>query len=435
MNSRGYWNSCVSEIANSDQLGDEGLAVKNFGCVVWPSVAAMALGFTANLASAQVVGLTPIGTDPKLGTSSAVIVDRVPLVYTSQLMATSSEATLKDLDSEQQSHAVLSRLDEALRLRGATLQTTAKLNIYVANSDVGDSVRRVLATRFATEVHPAVSVVQSQLPLKESLVAMDAVAVAISSQLPTLHRNEKLSGHPRIHHAATLKPGPRVYVSGQAEKGGNLAEATVKTLESLKRTLKQLGTDWSHVVQIKCFLTPMSDVRAAEEAIVASFEGFAPPCVFVEWESSLPNEIELVASLPGNDGTSSPQEPIEFLTPPGMSASPVFCRVVRVNDPRTIFVSGLISRHPANGEGQVLDVFAQLEEILKVGGSDLRHLAKATYYVSDIHANTQLNELRPKFYDPKRPPAASKAQVFGIGVRERSLSIDMIAIPREPRLP
>ena len=46
---------------------------------------------------------------------------------------------------------------------------------------------------------------------------------------------------------------------------------------------------------------------------------------------------------------------------------------------------------------------------LEAAGSDLRHLVKATYYVTDEDASRALNELRPKFYDPARPPAASKA--------------------------
>jgi len=161
--------------------------------------------------------------------------------------------------------------------------------------------------------------------------------------------------------------------------------------------------------------------------------------VFVEWQSSLPIEIELIvpdlptakqiydAEVAGQK--LPPREPLEFITPPGMTASPVFCRVVRVNDPRTIFISGLFAKEGADGAGQVNDVFAQLQEILKASGSDLRHLAKATYYVSDNDASVKLNELRPKFYDPARPPAASKAQVLGVGLAERSLTIDMIAIP------
>ena len=74
-------------------------------------------------------------------------------------------------------------------------------------------------------------------------------------------------------------------------------------------------------------------------------------------------------------------------------------------------------------------MFSQLQVILKASGSDLRHLAKATYYVSDNDASVKLGELRPKFYDAQRPPAASKAQVFGVGMANRSLTLDMIAVP------
>ena len=161
--------------------------------------------------------------------------------------------------------------------------------------------------------------------------------------------------------------------------------------------------------------------------MIADFFGKGvPPCVFVEWQSSLPIEIELVVAARPQAGQP---EPLEFITPPGTTALPVFCRVVRVNDPRTIFVSGLFAREAGDGTAQVSDVFAQLQEILKASGSDMRHLAKATYYVSDNDTSAKLNELRPKFYDPARPPAASKAQVPGVGMTGRTLTLDMIAVP------
>ena len=37
--------------------------------------------------------------------------------------------------------------------------------------------------------------------------------------------------------------------------------------------------------------------------------------------------------------------------------------------------------------------FASLKQILQQAGSDLRHLAKATYYVSDDVADRKLNEI------------------------------------------
>ena len=54
-----------------------------------------------------------------------------------------------------------------------------------------------------------------------------------------------------------------------------------------------------------------------------------------------------------------------------------------------------------------------------------------TYYVSSNAASSALNEIRPTLYDPKRPPAASKAAVRGIGLDLGELSVDLIAVPRK----
>lgn len=304
------------------------------------------------------------------------------------------------------------------------MKRVVKLNVYVANQDAGAVVRGILARHQTPDFGAAISLVETKLP-GGALVAMDAVAVAGNSkQSAAVIRRGKI----RIDEVATLPAGPSIYISGQAEKGADLRDATTKTLDSLLATLRHLKLDQEHVVQVKCFLTPMTDVKKVEEAIVEHFQGSAPPCVFVEWQSTLPIEIEMIVADPVSEATNG-REPLEFITPPGMTASPVFCRVVRVNDPRTIYVSGLYSREAADGAGQVTDVFAQLQEILKQSGSDMRHLAKATYYVSDNDASTKLNEIRPQLYDPQRPPAASKAQVLGVGMPSRSLTLDMIAVP------
>ena len=155
----------------------------------------------------------------------------------------------------------------------------------------------------------------------------------------------------------------------------------------------------------------------------------APPLVFIEWKSELPIEIELVAKAPPAPAGAPP---VEFLTPPGVKPSPLFARVVRVNRGDRIFTAGLYAAQPGTGEAQVLSIFEQLQSILQQTGGDMRHLAKATYYVSDDDASKQLNVLRPKFYDPQRPPAASKAMVPGVGHAERSIAIDMIGVVVTP---
>jgi enamine deaminase RidA (YjgF/YER057c/UK114 family) len=110
-----------------------------------------------------------------------------------------------------------------------------------------------------------------------------------------------------------------------------------------------------------------------------------------------------------------------------MTASPIFSRVARINHGKRVYTSGLTGAGK-DGAAEVKDVFAQLGAILKKHGSDFRHLAKATYYVANDDVSKQLNLLRPDYYDPKRPPAASKAPVRGTGRKGSGLVLDMIAV-------
>lgn len=367
-----------------------------------------------------------LGNEPIFGGAQAVVTEDVALFHTSQMLPIDFDGKLVGENAIEQASIVLNNIGSLTnRLDSHDVARLVKLNVYVPNEAVANELRPFLRTQFQKKQLPAVSLVQTRLHRPEALVTMDAVGVAYRSDQHSLKEISINNWH--ANKTAILPRGPRVYVSGQAEKGMDLADATAKTLQSLRLTLQHLGSDIKDVAHVKCFLTPMAGVAKVEAEIDKFFAPHpVPPCVFVEWQSTLPIEIELIAAARPNP---EPREPLEFITPPGMTTSPVFCRVVRINDPRTIFVSGLFAREAGDGAAQVNDTFAQLQDILKASGSDLRHLAKATYYVSDNDVSAKLNELRPKFYDPARPPAASKAQVFGVGMAGRSLTLDMIAVP------
>ena len=102
--------------------------------------------------------------------------------------------------------------------------------------------------------------------------------------------------------------------------------------------------------------------------------------------------------------------------------------VARINRGPTVYVSGLYG-DAGDAAAQVTSIFTDLERLLGKCGSDLRHLVKATYYVVTPEASRALDELRPRFYDARRPPAASKAKVAGTGRAGRELTLDMIAAP------
>ncbi len=329
--------------------------------------------------------------------AAAVVVDGVPLLHTEQFFGANLWEALDKLMANVRDH-------------GGDPSRIAKVNIVSTDREIAvHSMTGIVSIQPMGK--PATSFASGGLADPKAKVGIDAVVV---SRL-------------RNPYPGTLRPGPRVYVSGQAEKGATTAEAAKNTLASLKKTLDWLGCKPEDVVQCKSFLKPITAAEEVKKEFEAMFgKDKVPPLVFVEWDSTLPIEIELIANAPKPKDANPPA--IEFLTPPGMTASPVYCRVARVNAPETIYLSGLYSENPGTGTEEVESVFAQLQDTLKKSGSDLKHLAKATYYVSGDDASNQLNLLRPKFYDPKRPPAASKAMVSGVGRKDRTITFDMIAV-------
>lgn len=364
--------------------------------------------------------LRHVESNPATGSSAAVLVDDVPLVHTPQLLPVDEAGSIvAPGDAAAQLEFLLDRLEAKLNEVGSNLDRLAKLNLYVVNEQAAKHVWPVLAKRFATESRPAVSLVVTPLPQVEALLALDAVAAANFSTM----RGEKRDG------SRVLPAGSRIYISGQAEPG-SLREATRKTLESLSATLKHCGRPDADIVQVKCFLTPMSSVAEVQDEIVRYYGGDklnTPPLVFVEWKSSSPIEIELIAW--GGEANADAVEPLEFLPAPGLKPSPLFSRVARVHRGRTIFLGDMYGSGEANAATQVQTSFERLKLLLEKTGSDLKNLAKATYYVADDEISKAHNETRPKYYDPERPPAASKAMVGATGRPGVRYVMDMIAVP------
>lgn len=337
----------------------------------------------------------------------------VPLLFTEQVLPVDdSGAVVSPGDAVGQITHLITIVGELLETHQSGWEKAARIHLCVTSPEVEKEVRAVTEAIFRDV--PLTWVV-SKLPKPGALVAVDVVA--------TTEFGEK--GGPR---AKVLPAGVRIFVSGQASSLKGMEAATRGTMEQLQNTMEQLGRSLSDSAQIKSFLGPMDDADIAREVIAEFFpEGETPPLVFVEWKSSRPIEIELVAS----GGRSRPgSEPMEFITPAGMTASPVYCRVVRVNFGKLIFVSGLNGDDIYKPNGQVNVLFGQLKELVEAHKSDLRHLVKGTYYVSESDVSTEFNKVRPDYYDPARPPAASKAMVAGCGDGS-TITIDMIAVVGE----
>ena len=358
--------------------------------------------------------------------SVAVRVQNAALAHTTQLFPESTES----LDADGQTASLLEQLDEALQNAGAHRGSIVKLNLYVRDTEVRAKFEAALLL-WSRDARPAVSYVATPLPDRNALVALDAVFVVknVSQTGSPYHvPGKSRSGGDGFTRVCVLPPGDAVYVSGQAA-AGELAEATKETMNGLLRTIEALGLARSHIVQVKTFLTPMSQAPVVDREIAAFFrEGLVPPVSHVEWISgSRPIEIELVVWAPPEESAGT----VSYFTPEWMTSSPVFSRVARIHGDDRIYVSGLESNQTGTGSGEseVRSAFHSLNKALTTAGSDFQHLAKSTYYVSNEESSRHLNALRPEYYDSSRPPAASKAMVADVGAADRTISLDMIAAP------
>jgi enamine deaminase RidA (YjgF/YER057c/UK114 family) len=374
-----------------------------------------------------------VSLDDAAGAARAVVVEGFPLVHTRQLRPLDREGKLVGEGSaEQQIEQVLGNLQAVLEAAGSGLDKLVRLNVYADAPQTADQLAEQLTKRLDEAVRPAITAVVTPLADPRMLVAVDAVAIAADrGSAVALQRCEAVAGDSECADAAVLPRGGVVYLSGHPEKGP-LAAAAAKSLSTLLKIVEELKLERSHIVQLKVFVQPASAADEVLAEIKRQFSGqLVPPVVFAEWIATAPVEIEMIVHRPSAD--RAPGQTVDFHTPAGMKSSPTFSRVALVRTERQIYTSGLSARAAGDGEAQVRDVFTQLQQLLDATGSDLRHLVKATYYVSDDDrtadsSSAMLNKLRPEYYDPERPPAASKVRVHGVARADRTLTMDMIAV-------
>ena len=347
------------------------------------------------------------------GSAWSVRVPDGPLVFTGAVTAPSGS------DAAAETAAALAELDSVVRAAGGDAAGIARLNAFVAADADVPVVEAAVARRFAA-APVAFTLVRTPLATAGRRVAFEAVAPATGTPAEVQFHGDR---------AAVLPAGGKVFVSGQAEKGADVAEAVRLTMAGLHRTLAHLGLRKADVVQIKAFIAPFADHAAAVREVAASFDGGpVPPLVLVEWLSSLPAEIELVASaraLPTSGG-----DRVAWLPLPWLTVSPRYCRVSHVGGGvPLIFLGGIDGDGGGDGRTQMKLIFERIGSALYDAGSSYRNLVKATYYLGDANARAALGDIRGVYYDPTRAPAASALEVRSLGRAGRSALIDLVAFP------
>jgi enamine deaminase RidA (YjgF/YER057c/UK114 family) len=370
--------------------------------------------------------------DAPAGMSQAVVVQGLPLVHTRQLLPLDRDGKLVGKDSvDKQVGQLLDNLDAVLKDSGSSLGQLVRLNVYALAPATIDHVREKLAGRLPPDVRPAITSVLTPMPHRDALVAVDAVATAAEQgDTVALKRCEAVAGDKDCADAAVLPRGGVAYLSGMSAEAGLTESAVDTSIAGLWKMLGELKLSPEQVVRLKVFLRPALAADDVRRKLKEHFPGrMVPPVVFVEWLAEPPVEIELVAQLPLT-GESTPK--VEYYNPPEVRPSQLFSRAALVRSERQIYISSLFSPQPTgHREEEAVAVFDQLEAILARAGSDLRHMAKGTYYTIDAGSASGMDRLRLWRYDQACAPAASKCMVHGVGQSGRTLTMDMIAVGSE----
>ncbi len=367
-----------------------------------------------------------LSLDAPAGMSRAVIVQGLPLVHTRQLLPLDRDGKLVGEGSAtRQIEQTLANLESVLKDSGSGMDKLVRIHVYALSTAIVAEFQEHLARR---GLRPAITSVLTPLPVRKALVAVDAVAGGTGGgDAVALKRCPSVAGEDSCADAAVLPRGSIAYLSGQPDEGSLTASATTRAMSGLMRTLEHLQLSPKHVVHVKVFLRPVTSAQEVLRDVQKFFPGqITPPVVFVEWLAAVPIEIEMIAQYPV---ASRPAKGVEYFTPPEVRPSNTFSKVALVHSDRQIYLSGIYAREPSRGEPQGVFVFEELKETLAKAGSDLRHMAKGTYYVSDDDAARWVDRLRPRYYDPTCPPAASKLMVHGVGQPQRTMTVDMIAVP------
>jgi len=370
--------------------------------------------------------------DAPAGMSQAVIVQGMPLVHTRQLLAMDREGNLVgEKNADRQIEQVLANLEAVLKDSGSGMDKLVRVNVYALSTKTVTSFREHLANRLGPKVRPTITSVLTPLTHRKALVAVDAVAGGTESgKAVALKRCPSVAGDDRCADAAVLPRGGIAYLSGQPDDSTLTESAVTRSMSGLMTTLGHLKLGPKDVVHMKVFLRPATSAQEVLREVQAFFPGQStPPVVFVEWLAAVPVEIEMIARYPLS---GKPAKQVVYFTPPEVRPSNTFSKVALLQTERQIYISGIYARQPCRGEPQGLAVFEQLQEVLTKTGSDMRHLVKGTYYVSDNDAARWVDRTRPLFYDPTCPPAASKLMVHAVGESGRTMTVDMIAVGRKP---
>ncbi len=280
-------------------------------------------------------------------------------------------------------------------------------------------IEQIPAARQAVRAHftrrrqplPALSVIAiGALPQPGARVAIEAVLQAAPNVNPT--GLAFIAGQPATSEAQTDEMLP-------------LIEKSLTALDTAHRAMQAKPED---VLRATCFVTALQDSARVTQQLRQAY----PQAALSVAQLQRQPERSMVECETVVRARVAAAEPLRFINPAGLTASPNYSHIAFINARRVVF-SG---QHLAAGltEAEARQAFTQLHQSLQAAGTSLKNVAMSSLYPATQAGSDLVRKIRFEFYDKARAPASTLLLFEGAspdGATKAAFALDVVAIKHE----
>jgi 2-iminobutanoate/2-iminopropanoate deaminase len=119
----------------------------------------------------------------------------------------------------------------------------------------------------------------------------------------------------------------------------------------------------------------------------------------------------------------------ECYAPDARSQERAFSRAVITEGGKTVWLGGQTGSPEKNFEGQVRDIFAELDKTIKaVGGAGLQDMVTMTVFINDVRLGDRLTEIRKEIFKDGNYPGSALITVSNFAVPGMLIEVQGVAV-------
>ncbi|MBM3774345.1 MAG: RidA family protein [Acidobacteria bacterium] len=223
-----------------------------------------------------------------------------------------------------------------------------------------------------------------------------------------------------------VNPKGLIFISGQDATSDNPLDPVLplaeKSLANLRAAVQGGGASAAGVLRVTCFLSAINDAGQIRQKLAAEYPGAALSVVQVQ-RAPARAVVECEAVARAGAGAAGG---IEFLSPQGLTRSPNYSQVVRVDAPKLAFSGSQTAFGFQESDARL--AFERLGRELEQHRTSLKDVIMSSIYPLSASLADQVRKVRFEFYDRSRPPASTMLPFDGLPSMDASFSVDVVAV-------